>query len=85
MKKIVLLFITLFLFESGMVILTVIFDNSFLNLIVSILSLPLSLIHRSYPFYAEGSGYFGFFLTIVNVTIHTFVILLIYKNWIQKK
>ena len=85
MKKNILLFISLFLFECGMVILTVIFDNSFLNIIVSILSLPLSLLHRSYPFYAEGSGYLALFLIIVNVSIHTFVIRLIYKKWIQKK
>lgn len=85
MKKNILLFIVLFLFECGIGILTVIFDNSFLNSIVTILSLPLSLIDPSYPFYAEGNGYLALFLTLANISIHTFILSLIYKKWIQKK
>ncbi len=85
MKKNVLLFISLFLFECGLVMLAAIFDYKALHIIETIISLPLSLMHPSYPFYAEGSGYLALFLMIVNVSIHTFVVRLMYKKWIQKK
>jgi len=48
-----------------------------LSLISVIISYPLSILDRSYPFYAEGSVYFGLFLTLLNVAFQSIFVMLL--------
>ena len=80
MKKFMFLFVFIFLFEILIQILKLFFNNIFLSIINVIISLPLILIDRSYPFYAEGSIILGMSLFIVNVLLQTIIIYVVYKN-----
>lgn len=84
MKKSIIIFLLLFLFEITIHVVSLLYCNSLLSLIKVIISLPLSFFDRTYPFYAEGSYYFGFFLTIINILIQTLIIIFIMK-FISKK
>ncbi|OIQ22479.1 MAG: hypothetical protein BM557_00385 [Flavobacterium sp. MedPE-SWcel] len=42
--------------------------------ISTLLSLPLSLINRSYPYWATGSIYFKLLLILVTLLTHTFIV-----------
>ena len=44
-----------------------------------IISLPLVLIDRSYPFYAEGGIVLGMTLMLLNVLIQTVIVFLVFK------
>jgi hypothetical protein len=87
MKRFILIFFGILLFEIGFGLLTLQYTNSIFSFIKFLICLPLSLIDRSYPFYAEGSPYFCLFLTLINISIQTLIIIFIYSklNFKNKK
>lgn len=84
MKKFILFFLGIFLFEVLIQIIDLFCSNSILSVFKTLTSLPLSLIDRSYPFYAEGSTFFGIILVVINVFIQTFILLFIKEKLISK-
>lgn len=85
-----LLFILLFI-EITIGFLSLIDDNfpeiikDFIHIIIYLISLPLSLIDRTYPFYAEGSLFFQFFLFTLNLIIQTAIAYFILRRTKFKK
>lgn len=77
MKKFILIFLSLLVIEVGLNLLHSFFHNGVLSFLNVLISLPLSLIHRSYPFYAEDEN-LGIFLTLISLTIHTLIIIMIF-------
>ena len=84
MKKFILLFFGVFLFEVFIQIIDLFYSNSIISIFKIITSLPLSLVNRSYPFYAEGSTFFGIILVTINVIIQTLILLFIKEKLISK-
>ena len=78
MKKFILTFICISLIEVTIGILRLSFHNSILSFLSVLISMPLVLIDRSYPFYAEDYV-LGIFLTVINVLIQTAIVFLIFK------
>jgi hypothetical protein len=85
MKKIILLFFGIFLFEVLIQIIDLFYSNSILSIFKTLTCLPLSLINRSYPFYAERSPFFGIILIVINVIIQTLIVLFVKEKVISKK
>lgn len=88
MKFFLKIYISLFFLEVLLSILgqlIIIYNFNFLSVrwIVSsiniLISLPISLIDRRYPFYAQISVYQGFLLFLVNLLIHVIIVYLIFK------
>jgi len=50
------------------------------HLLNVLISLPLSMIDRTYPFYALGSLSFQIFLFVLNLSLQTLIIFLISKG-----
>jgi hypothetical protein len=85
MKKFLFLFWALLLLEFIVQMTGLFFHQPLLSCIKVIISLPLSLIDRSYPFYAKGSFWFGLTLTLMNIAIQAFIILFIKSKITSKK
>ena len=79
MKKFIFIYAFIFLFDVIIQILKLFFHNTFLSFMNIIISLPLVLIDRSYPFYAEGVALFGITLMLLNILIQTVIVFLIFK------
>lgn len=80
MKKFISLFLFIFLIETAFEVVRLFFHNTFLNWVNTAISLPLVLLDRSYPFYAEGSTVFGLTLFILNVLLQTIIIYFLIKT-----
>ena len=50
-----------------------------------LLSLPLSLIHRSYPYWAEGGFVFTLLLVFATLFLHTLFVYFLFKSIRNKK
>ncbi len=82
------IFGTIFLFQSIIILLKSLLPsnyNSIFNFLESLISLPLRIIHPSYPFYIEGSGFKIVFLVLINLTIQSIFVFLIYRGKSFKK
>ena len=79
MKKFIFIYAFIFSFDVIIQILKLFFHNTFLCFMNIIISLPLVLIDRSYPFYAEGGALFGITLMLLNILIQTVLVFLIFK------
>ena len=55
------------------------FPNTFFRKLNVTFSLPISLLDRSYPFYAERGITFGLSLLLLNACIQTTIIIMILK------
>jgi hypothetical protein len=79
MKSFIKIFFILLLFEIILGILNLYFNNQnnfisikwFFAFFNNIVAMPLSLIDRTYPFYAEGFIYQGVTLSFVNLLLQT--------------
>ena len=91
MKYFLKLFLILLFSEITIGFLSLIDDNfpeiikNFIHIIMYLISLPLSLIDRTYPFYAEGSLLFQIFLFLVNLIIQTAIAYFILRRSNFKK
>jgi hypothetical protein len=56
------------------------FFNIIGSLTITVLSLPISFIDRSYPFYAPLPFYQAIFLVMANVAVHAAIAMFILKN-----
>ncbi|MFL9843441.1 hypothetical protein [Flavobacterium rhizosphaerae] len=54
------------------------------NIIMAIISFPASLADRSYPYYSPDPWYITIPVVIINIVVHTFVIIII-NNWKKKE
>ncbi|MCW4470733.1 hypothetical protein OGH69_17305 [Flavobacterium sp. MFBS3-15] len=50
------------------------------SLVMQVLSLPLSLINRTYPYYSTESGWLIAFMVACTYLIHSVIIYLVYKS-----
>ena len=80
MKKFIALFFIMLVSETAIEVVRLFFHNTFLNWVNTAISLPLVLLDRSYPFYAEGSTFFGLTLFIINVLLQTITIYFLIKT-----
>ena len=78
MRKFFIFFSILLVIEIAISLLHLSFHNTVLSFLNFLISLPLSQIDRSYPFYAEDN-ILGLFLTLISLTIHTLIVIMIFK------
>ena len=50
------------------------------SLIMSLLSLPFSLIDRTYPYYSIESEWFNLLMIVTTLIVHTLLVFVIYKS-----
>ena len=70
----------LFIIDSTIALLHNCIENKLLSLLTILSSLPLYVVNKSYPYYAEGSLLFGVCLLLINVLLQTILLQWIFKS-----